>query len=248
MLSGHYTIASGLLTRQREIDTIGNNLVNINKPGYRAERVVTGSFEQALVRQEGDSKTQINDAMHTITTVEGIYALGHSGSIKHTGRVLDVAINGDGYYSIEDTEGDAYLTRNGQFDIDAEGYLELPGLGRVQGKSGDIQIENMPITVRDDGTIMDGLGEEIDKIALVVPDEETDMIKAPNGMFIAEGNTSDATNTTTMLQGNIELSNVDMNQEMTTLIEVQRAFQSCSNALQTIDAMNRKSVSQLGAI
>lgn len=60
MLSGFYTIASGILTRQREIDTIGNNLVNAQTPGYRSKRMVMSAFEQELMtRKDANSRTVI---------------------------------------------------------------------------------------------------------------------------------------------------------------------------------------------
>ena len=67
-------------------------------------------------------------------------------------------------------------------------------------------------------------------------------------MFQAVGGYTYGPQGTTVHQHNVELSNVDMNQELSTLVEVQRAFQSCSTALQTIDALNRKAASQIGAL
>ena len=176
MLAGYYTIASGMLTRQRELDTIGNNLINVQTPGYRADRLLITSFEQELLTRQEKYNTQTlgNGKAATSGVVDDVVSLFHSGTLQETGRTMDLAINGEGFFQVRGEDGAAYLTRNGQFDIDQQGY--------------------------------------------------------------------------TILQGKIERSNVDMNQEMTTLIESQRGFQACSSALQTIDALNRKAASQIAAL
>lgn len=250
MLSSHYTLASGILTRQREIDVIGNNLVNIQTPGYRTERVITGSFEEALLaRQNGDSTTTIGTNMSTIVLVDDVVSLFHSGTIEQTGHALDMAINGEGFFAVTGTDGEDYLTRNGKFGLDEAGYLVLPNIGRVQGTSGDIHVGSSDFTVDTDGKLYDIENTEIGQLLITAPDADSALVKTPNNMYqIAPGGTAINATDIQIMQGTVELSNVDMNKELTTMIEVQRAFQSCSAAFQTIDAMNRKAISQLGAL
>ena len=250
MFGGYYTIASGLMTREKEIDVIGNNMTNMQTPGYRAERLVIGSFDQELLmRQDATSKEALSGSMSTSAVVDSVVSLYHSGILKPTGREMDVAINGEGFFTIEAENGETYLTRDGQFHMDEDGYLELPGIGRVQSQSGDIKLEDHNFTVDVDGSIYDDEAKQVGKIAVAVPDANGVLEKASNGMFqLANGNLEYATDGFAMIQGSVEVSNGDMNLEMTTLIEAQRAFQSCSSALQTIDAMNRKAASQIGSI
>ena len=248
MLAGFYTIASGMLTRQRELDVIGNNLVNVQTPGYRADRVVTSAFEQQLLtrREAYQSGTVGNGVAATSATVDEVLSLFQGGTIKQTGRAYDVAIGGEGFFQIQAEGGGQYMTRNGQFDIDEEGYLVLPGYGRVLGDGGEIQVGEAGFEVAPTGEIYDAQGQQLGKLKITVPPEDTRPVKLDNGMFeLAEG--EDAQDFV-LSQGSLELSNVDMNQELTTLIEVQRAFQNCSAALQIVDTMNRKAASQLASL
>lgn len=251
MLAGYYTIASGMLTRQRELDTIGNNLINVQTPGYRADRLLITSFEQELLTRQEKYNTQTlgNGKAATSGVVDDVVSLFHSGTLQETGRTMDLAINGEGFFQVRGEDGAAYLTRNGQFDIDQQGYLTLPGVGRVVGQNGPIHVEDESFSVEPNGAIYNRDGRQIGKLKIIVPPENAALTKLPNGMFQSENSAqANANGDYTILQGKIERSNVDMNQEMTTLIESQRGFQACSSALQTIDALNRKAASQIAAL
>ncbi len=249
MLSSFYTAASGILTNQRELDIIGTNLTNIQTPGYKAERTVISAFEQELLTIQDAHKNEVlSQSMATSAIVDDVYTIYNTGIIEATGRTLDFAINGEGFFSVIDDEGNLSYTRNGGFQVDENQNLVLPGFGVVQGTNGNITINDINITVLEDGSIYNSQGVYVDTISIQVPSEGTEFEKLPNGMFSATGQMQDAGNNFTLIQGNLELSNVDMNLEMTKMIEAQRAFQSCSSALQIIDEMNSKAVTQLGSI
>lgn len=251
MFSGYYTIASGILTRQREIDVIGNNLVNSETPGYRADRLMISSFDQELLkRQDAGGATRLtNAAMSTTTVTDEVVSLFQTGTIKPTERNLDVAINGEGFYNVRSTNGTVYLTRNGQFDIDEQGYLCLPGIGRVQGQGGDIRVTNEDFSVSPDGTITGSDGAALGRLLITVPPENTTLTKLDNGMFqFVNGTTGTYPTNFTLEQGSLELSNVNMQQEMTSLIEAQRAYQACSSAMQIIDSLNQKAARELASL
>lgn len=252
MFSGYYTIASGMLTRQREIDVLGNNLVNLQTPGYRADRLMITSFDQELLRrQEANNSAIINDGkMSTAAVVDEVVSLFHTGTIKPTERNLDVAINGEGFYNVKGTNGTVYLTRNGQFDIDKDGYLTLPGVGQVLGQNNAaIKVTNENFSVEPDGSIYNENGEQLGKLLITVPPQNARLTKLENGMFQFVGGTQGTYPTNfTLEQSSLEQSNVDMQQEMTNLIEAQRGFQSCSSALQIIDALNQKAAAELASL
>lgn len=249
MLAGYYTIASGMLTRQRELDVIGNNLVNINTPGYRKDKLLISSFEQELLtRREAQGEQVVGGGQAaTAAVVDGVVSLFGAGTLKETGRALDVAINGEGFFNVAAEEG-TLLTRNGQFDIDEQGYLTLPGYGRVLGVNGaGIPVGSDNFSVEADGTVYDARGNRLGRLQITVPAENAEIRKLDSGLFRLDGPAAQNAGTS-LLQGRLELSNVDMNQELTDMIEAQRAFQSCSSALQMVDAMNRKAASELASV
>ncbi len=249
MLEGFYTIASGMLTSQRNIDTIGNNLVNLQTPGYRSERVIVSSFEQELMtRREQLGLDVLGDGIGaTAAVVDNVVTVFSGGNLKPTDRGLDAAINGNGFFNIAGNDGTNYLTRNGNFDIDEQGYLVLPGVGRVSGENGPILVGTSDIEIREDGSIVNTAGEQLSRLSITAPNDYNTLERQANGMFTSQAPLA-AAQDFQVVSNYLELSNGDMNQEMTSLVAAQRAFQSCSSALKIIDALDRKAATQIASI
>lgn len=242
MFSGYYTIASGLIANQRAIEAIGNNVDNSLTPGFRSERIVKSAFQaelQSRLDSKGTAVLSAGGKGAPVVVVGDSVTRFEPGSIKPTGRELDIAINGDGFFVVKGTDGQRYLTRNGAFNVDDEGYLELTGYGRVQGAAGDIRVGSSAIDVTQEGVIRDKQGNLLGTLSIVEPADENALQRAANGLFTGGGNTPSAS--FEIIQGSLESSNVDMNSEITNLIATQRDLQSCASALKIIDALDRKS-------
>ncbi len=248
MLGGYYTIASGMMVQQRKLEVQGNNMVNSQTPGFHAQRVVASAFEQELVSRIEHRNTETIGNANPITIVETVSTQTQTGTLKQTGRSMDVAINGGGYYAIPGADNVTYLTRNGGFDIDDEGYLVLPDVGRVQGTNGPIQVGDTNFTVRGDGTVLNSEGETAGTLQTVLPPEGTELTQYNNGLFGVPSDTQFETQTASFMQNYLELSNVDLNREYTMLMEAQSSFTACSTALQIIDQINQKSAAQIASL
>ncbi len=252
MFTGFYTATSGMLTQQRTLNVHANNLNNINTPGFKSEKVVTTNFKQEFLnRLEGGVYTPIGHGS-PIVAVEDIRTKFDSSMLERTDRALDFAIEGEGFFTVRSGDRDM-LTRNGNFAIDEEGYLILRGIGRVQGYKGDIHVRTAKFTITPDGEILDDEERVIDSFLISIPAEDTKLEKYPNGLFAADktGLPDDGLEFIEMpriLQGVTERSNVDINREMTAMIETQRNFQSCNNALKIIDTMNQKTATNLASL
>lgn len=249
MFAGFYSIASGVLVNQKTIDTISNNLVNAQTPGYRTESLSHSAFEQELMsRTDSTGSTLLGDGIISpYTEINGAQITFTPGIVQETGRSLDVALDGDGFFNIKGSDGNTYLTRNGSFSIDSEGYLALAGVGRVQGKDGDIQVKSADIKIGSDGTVVSASGQALGNILVTTTSDLTTLQKAGNGLFTSstQMNTSGSCR---VLQEQLELSNVDVNEELTNLMATQRALQNCASALKTIDGLDEKAASQIAAI
>ncbi len=249
MLGGYYTIASGMMVQQRKIEVQGNNMVNSQTPGFHAQRVVSSPFEQELVSRIEEGNTRVIGNANPITIVETVSTQFQTGNLKNTDRSMDVGINGQGYYAIPGADGVTYLTRNGGFDVDQQGYLVLPDVGRVQGANGPIQVGDTNFTVMDDGTVYNSQGQIAGTLQAVLPPEGTELTQYQNGLFgVAAGTQLEAQEGTGFMQNYLELSNVDLNREYTMLMEAQSSFAACSTALQIIDQINQKSAAQIASL
>ena len=243
MLSGFYTAGSGILNQQRNVNIIGNNISNNQTAGYKAQRMVSTTYEHNfLTRLENGVYTKIGEGDPAVYTRE-VETLYDESYLKETENPYDMALVGSGYFNIAGTNT-TYLTRNGNFNIDAEGYLVLEGIGRVQGRNGDLMVGGSDYTITPRGLVYNSDGVFVDRILVTKPVEGSEIKKFDNGMFVAE-NTEDV-DTPTVYQNHLEQSNVDMNEEYTNLIEAQRALQACASALKMVDKINEKAAGLSG--
>lgn len=251
MQRGFYTAASGILTQQRVLDVLTNNMANLRTPGYRAGRVVTNTFDQELLtRIEGRNSGYIGQGS-IMRRVDEVLTKFDPSTLQQTERPYDMALNGVGYFNIQTEDGQQYLTRYGSFDIDEQNQLVLPGQGLVMGENGPIVLTTSDFTVDSDGSIYDARGQLVDKLLLTVPPEDTLIERAENGLFYTEDMAAnvvvDAADIE-VVQSWLEINNVNINQEYSLVMEAQRAFQSCSTALQIIDKIDQKAASQIAAL
>lgn len=250
MSTGFYTAAAGMFMQQRSLNVIANNMSNSATPGFKAERVVSTTFEQEyLIRKEKYKETFIGTG-DAVRVVEDVPTLYDESFVKATGRPFDMAIQGEGYFVVQTGEEQQYFTRNGQFDIDEEGYLVLPGAGRIQGSKGDIKVDDAYFTVEIDGTVKNSRGSSVGQLLIVSTTENGVLEKFANGLYQYPGGNAILGETEglfevdnpTVTQGAIEASNTNMNREMTLMMETQRTFQSCSRALMMIDEIDQKTM------
>lgn len=245
MFSGFYTAASGMLMNRRALDVTADNMANQKTPGYRSKRLVGTTFDQALVRQMGGQTTPIGQGSPIAIVSEEAMNF-EEGILEDTGNPYNMAIHGDGFFVIQGENGE-YLTRNGSFDKDEEGFLVLPGVGYVMGDVGPIEIGEDGFNVGTNGVIYDNEGGELDLFRIVDADDYRNLTAYDNGMLGA-GTAQLTESYPEVYQGKLEQSNVNLSDEMSRTMEIQRAFQSCSRALTIIDQMNQKAAAEIGKI
>ena len=250
MLRGFYTAASGILVQERTIDVLTNNMANAKTPGFRASRVVTTTFDhELLTRIEGINTGRIGVGS-PMRRVEDVLVDYSPSSLEETGSPYDMALDGLGYFNIQDGEGNQYLTRNGAFELDEENRLALTAGGLVLGEQGIIELTTSDFTVDTDGTIYDANGDVVDRLLLTIPPEGTQIEEQRNGMYTVADMAANlpVDDSTHVIQGALERNNIDLNREYAMVMEAQRAFQSCSSALQIIDRIDQKAAQQIAAL
>ena len=246
MFSGFYTAASGMLMNQRSLNMAANNIANVKTSGYKPKLLVKTTFDQQLVR-EMNGRTEGLGQGSTISVGTREMTTHGQGPIEDTGKTYDLAINGDGFFVIQGENGQ-YLTRNGHFTRDDEGNLMLPGVGQLMGDGGPVYVDEEGFRVGADGIIYDNEDGALDQIQIVVPDNYDSLEFYDNGTYGAGAGVELSQVYPTVYQGKLEQSGVNLNNEMTRAMEVQRAFQSCGKALTIIDQMNQKTANEIGKL
>ncbi len=210
------SVATSRLTAQeRAIDVIANNIANMNTPGYKAERV---QFSDWLSRQGDGSQVAYTQDRATWRELA-------SGSLSHTGNPLDLAIAGQGYFTVSTSRGPR-LTRDGRFGLMPDGTV-ADGSGDslldTNGRPIRISTNDTSLTVSGDGTLSSENGQ-LGRIGVVQPGDMMQMVAEGGTLFRSDGNTAPVAKQQ-IVQGAIEESNVQPVAEMTRLIDGERTFQ-----------------------
>ena len=253
MMRAMWSAAAGMSVQQLNMDTISNNLANVNTTGYKKGRA---EFQDLLYQTMNLAGT----ASSTSTSLPSGIQLGHgaklqsvthqytNGSFKSTGGRFDLAIEGDGFFRVTLPDGTQAYTRDGSFTLDQNGNLV-----NASGYSLDPQItipqDALSATVAADGTVSvtqpgQTTAQQVGQITLV------NFIN-PGGLnllgrnlaqpTLASGDpiegTPGQTGLGTLQQGFLEVSNVDIAEEMVNMIIGQRAYEANSKTIRTVDDM-----------
>ncbi|MDD2483940.1 MAG: flagellar hook-basal body protein [Eubacteriales bacterium] len=253
MVRGFYTAASGMLSRQRAINVISNNIANAGTAGYKNQLTVESSFGEhyvARINSLNDVPDKNIGTSAYIVVNQDEFSDMTQGAFQDTGRSLDLAINGSGFYLVESATDGEVLTRNGQFELDAERYLTLAGVGKVLNENREpIQLQTSDFTVNSKGVIFED-GEEADTLFVAVPKEGESIKIKGNGIYKTDSGDAEqaAVETYGIRQGFIEKSNINISQEMTKIMSNQNHFQSCVQILKMYDKINEISANQIGRL
>lgn len=237
MLRGYYNAAQGMIVKQRQLDAIGNNIANINTAGYRKDEIVTNTFLDELILVNGRRET----SGHLLQTYADISKTNlEQSNFTYTESNFDMAIYGNVYFNIRGRDGSVYQTRNGQFELDGDGYLILGKAGRVEGRNGDIRLNTGDFQVNNAGDIIVN-GEIVDRLLLTYIPPDADVDKFGNNLMRYEGNAQMPEGEYyDVIQGAWEHSNVDGNKEVTQMMEAHRLYQANSQILKQLDQINTK--------
>lgn len=263
MYQGFYNLVSGMLTQSRNLNVISNNMVNVQTPGYKNDTMVATTFQEEMLKRTGrwgddDEKDLIVNSK--IITASETYVDYTQGSFEPTGGIYDFALSGNGFFCIQTNDGQTRYTRNGSFAVDENGYLVLNDQGRVLGTNGQpIQIRGEEFSVDSSGRIISqnvtyagGLPqmntEEYGQLRVVDFVDYDQLHREDNGLFSTDQAALQASDGTQVLWQNLEKSNVDMVEEMTSMMGSQRALQSAAQMLKMYDRIMEKSSVDIGRV
>ena len=243
MQRAFYNLAQSMLNHQRSLDAIANNVTNINTAGYKKDEIRMNTFQEELILV---SNRKYTSGKFVQTYVDTSKTNLEQSSFEFTESPFDIGIQGNVYFNIQNSSGRVLQTRNGQFELDGEGYLCLNDSGRVLGENGEIYIGNDDFIVDNDGNILNENGEVIERLLLSYIPADADVEKIGNDLFAYDGDmTIPDGEKYDIIQGCFEKSNVDANKEITALMETQRLFEASSAILKYMDTINGRAASEI---
>ena len=262
MLLSFNSGVSALEQFQQELDVISNNIANVNTVGFKSAQV---SFADTLSETLGTNSAG-SEQVGTGVTTSAIANDFTAGSLSATGVQSDLAVNGNGFFVVKDpSSGNTYVTQDGEFTVDPNGYLVTSNGMRVQGYTdaglttqGDVQINStgapnndtsavQGYTIGDDGKVSvllaDGTSFTRGQILLQNFTDPQQLVKVGDNLYSGQSlagelSTPGAPNANglgSVQSGYLEMSNVDLASQLTSLITTQRAYEANSKVVTTSD-------------
>ncbi|GAB3667201.1 flagellar basal-body rod protein FlgG [Ramlibacter alkalitolerans] len=253
MLRSLATAKTGLEAQQTQLDAITHNLANVGTNGYKRSRAVFEDLLYQNVRQAGGPSTQETQLPTGLQLGSGARAVATSrnfsqGSLTQTGNQLDLAINGQGFFQVQMPDGSAAYTRDGAFQVDAQGQLVTPA-GFALNPAITVPANAQSVTIGRDGVVsvmLPGAStpQQVGQLQLANFANPAGLDPRGGNLYTetAASGTPQAGNPASnglgaLNQGAVEASNVNVVEELVAMIQTQRAYEINSKAIQTSDQM-----------
>ncbi|KXS45307.1 MULTISPECIES: flagellar basal-body rod protein FlgG [unclassified Candidatus Frackibacter] len=252
MIRSLWTAATGMKAQQLNIDTISNNLANVNTSGFKKSRVNFQDLMYQSLRAAGTPNNQGSQVPTGIEVGHGVrpaatQKLFSQGSFKKTGNPLDVAIEGDGFFQVIRPDGRIAYTRDGSLKRDNNGRIVTSDGYPIQPEI-TIPEDSVKVTVTAEGNVLakqaNGQLEELGQIELARFSNAAGLKSIGRNLFVqtpASGEPIAGVPAEdgfgTLAQGYLEMSNVKVVEEMVNMIAAQRAYEINSKAIKASDQM-----------
>ncbi len=252
MMRALYTSASGMMAQQMNIDNVSNNLANYQTTGYKKSRVSFEDLLYATMQEPGTDATggtQIGMGVRATSTERQF----SQGGLQKTGNPFHVGIEGDGFFKVDLPDGKVGYTRAGDFKYDGKTNQVTTATGHPIGITIPSNMSNIKITPTGEVTGIsnegDGKPEVLGQIKLVKFLNPSGL-KAMGGNMFAETDISGSKVEGTpgdkslglgaLAQGHLEKSNINIVEEMISIVQAQRSFEMSQKGVQAADEMMKQ--------
>ncbi|MCX6146681.1 MAG: flagellar hook-basal body protein [Candidatus Kapabacteria bacterium] len=246
MIKELYTAAMGMIPQQTRLEVIANNMANSNTSGFKRDNV----FERNIIDAKANLWNTPGDAENDDPPM-GKYIDFRNGSFQETGNSLDLVVQDNGFFNLQDEEGKEFLSRNGHFKLSTDGKIIAKDGKMLMGIDGPISVgqqfnsENtkednkvMDIKINDQGEVFAN-SQHVGSLLISKVENPQQMEKVSGECFVARENagvTYSSNENVSVKQGWLEGSNVDIIKEMVDMIELQRMFEAGSKVIHTNDS------------
>jgi flagellar basal-body rod protein FlgG len=244
---------TGMQAQQTQLDVISNNLANVSTNGFKRATAVFEDLMYQNLRQVGANTAQQAELPTGLQVGLGVRTVATSrnftqGSLQQSGNALDLAVNGNGFFQVQMPDGTTGYTRDGSFQLDAQGRM-VTSSGYPLTAGITLPAASQSITVSSDGVVTAKLPgnpvpQQVGNIELANFINSAGLEPLGQNLFaesLASGNPINgapgSAGLGTVMQGMVETSNVNVVQELVTMIQTQRAYEMNSKAIQTSDQM-----------
>lgn len=253
MIRSLWIAKTGLDAQQMQLDTISHNLANVSTNGYKRSHAVFEDLLYQNLRQAGGQETQQNQLPTGLQVGTGVRPIATArlftqGNLQQTGNTFDMAINGNGFFSLQMPDGTVAYTRDGSFRVDATGQL-VTSNGMPMSPPIVVPPNSVSVTIGADGVVSvmqagQSSPVQVGQVQLATFVNPAGLDPRGQNVFVetaasgaptigAPGNNGAGL----INQGYVETSNVNVVEELVAMIQTQRAYEINSKSIQTSDQM-----------
>jgi flagellar basal body rod protein FlgG len=245
-----YKVLSAMDIEMRRQESIAQNLAGSQVPGFKGETVLSSDFDGLIGRYNESGQGAIFD---------GAVVSHDGGALKPTGRPLDFAIAGEGFFEVTTPDGETLYTRNGRFKLSPSGEIQTGDGFSLAASRGDFQLsgEESPntLTLREDGFLMIGVGEnqrELGQLKIVKIEDLQQLERLSASYFKLPAKLQNLA--TEMIEGEFQVSgrtlesaNISPVKEMISMIDCMRKFEMSQRVLKMSDGLKTKEFQTFGS-
>jgi flagellar basal-body rod protein FlgG len=253
MIRALHTAATGMAAQESNVNTISNNIANVNTTGFKKARtefddLLYETVQEAGAKSSGNTEYNVGHQVGSGAKVSATRKIHSQGAPQMTNNPYDLMVNGEGFMGIVSPNGEMKYTRDGSFNVDAQGTL-VTRAGHKVFPGINVPPNVLRINITESGQIEAFTREAIEPIQLgqipvftfVNPvglrSEGGNLLAATSGSGQAIQNVPGQNGSGYLMQGAIESSNVNVMNEMTDLIKAQRAYEMNSKVMGVADQM-----------
>ncbi len=253
MIRALHTSATGMTAQESNVNTISNNIANVNTTGFKKQRtefddLLYETVQEAGAKSSGTTEYNVGVQVGSGAKVSATRRIHSQGAPQMTNNPYDLMVNGEGFMGIISPNGELKYTRDGSFNVDAQGNL-VTRAGHKVFPGVVVPPNVMRINIAENGTVEAFTRESVEPINLgQVPvftfvnptglrSEGGNILAATTGSGQAIQNVPGENGSGVLMQGAIEASNVSVMNEMTDLIKAQRAYEMNSKVMGVADQM-----------
>ncbi|WP_350343514.1 flagellar hook-basal body protein [Proteinivorax tanatarense] len=256
MIRGLQLSSQGMIAQQKKQENIANNIVNANTNGYKKDQSVVGAKPEMFIHRLNDAVMETSfgrrdlmpgvGGLGTGTIVDETFTNFTQGNIVQTDRNADLALVGEGFFTVQQ-DGETFLTRDGEFNVDSQGNLVTNKGAFVLGQNGLINVGSDDFTVNEQGQIFVD-NELVDSLDITGVENPNSMLKMGENLLQLTDDSVEVGANTIVKQNYLEQSNVNLGEEMVDMISTMRAYEANQKAIHTQDETLGKAVNEIAQL
>ncbi|MDL2224970.1 flagellar hook-basal body complex protein [Eubacteriales bacterium OttesenSCG-928-M02] len=251
MIRGLYLSATNMVVQRRKMDVLTNNIANVETTGYKADTLLSRSFQDMLISRVNDPNIinrypEVGD-LNTGVHIDEVITSFAQGVPQPTEKNSDFCLTGEGFFVVQTPQGEMY-TRDGDFIVDQNGYLTTQEGYFVLGTQGLIRVDPENFVVNADGSINPSGGWNPGAFRLVTFNDLGGLRKVGNNLYTNFSAGPEMQANCEVRQSCLEGSNVEIVSEIVDMMGTYRSYETSQRIVRMLDESLGKAVNEVGKV